>query len=32
LARYLDEAIDWDREFEADVNDLLALVDRAAQR
>jgi len=32
LAKYLDEAVDWDREFQADVEDLLALVARAAQR
>jgi AcrR family transcriptional regulator len=30
LAKYLDNAVDWDREFEADVEDLLALVARAA--
>jgi AcrR family transcriptional regulator len=32
LAAYLDDAVDWDREFEADVDDLLALVARAAER
>jgi hypothetical protein len=30
LATYLDEAVDWDGEFEADVEDLIALVARAA--
>jgi hypothetical protein len=29
LAAYLDEAVDWDSEFEADVEDLLALIARA---
>jgi hypothetical protein len=30
LAKWLDDPVDWDAEFEADMDDLIRLIERAA--